>query len=263
VNAPFREKSKETVLRQAKTLCESTGYDELSLLSLSSGDHSQINEILDELVEYTAENNINLALPSLRIDNFSDNMLQKLRTVRKSGLTFAPEAGTQRLRDVINKNINEEEIFAACEKMFKSGVTSVKLYFMLGLPTETDEDIMGISDLCDRIIDFYQKITKKKNISISISVSTFVPKPNTPFADAVQDSIDEIERKQALLKSAINRGKVKLSYHDPYSSKIEWLLASGGEEMCDVIYKAWQNGAKFDSWNECFDYSIWKRATPA
>jgi radical SAM family uncharacterized protein len=260
VNSPFREKSKDVVIRQAKTLCENTGYDELSLLSLSSGDHSQINEIMDELVEYTTANNINLTLPSLRIDNFSDNMLQKLRAVRKSGLTFAPEAGTQRLRDVINKNINEEEIFAACKKMFESGVTSVKLYFMIGLPTETDEDIIGISELCDKIILFYQKITGRKNISISISVSTFVPKPKTPFEDAVQDSTDEIIRKQALLKSVINRGKVKLSYHDPLSSKIEWLLASGGQKMCDVIYTAWKNGAKFDSWNECFDYEIWAKA---
>ncbi|MDR0984112.1 MAG: TIGR03960 family B12-binding radical SAM protein [Ruminococcus sp.] len=260
VNSPFREKSKDVVISQAKALCENTGYDELSLLSLSSGDHSQIDEIMGELVEYTTENNINLTLPSLRIDNFSDTMLEKLRAVRKSGLTFAPEAGTQRLRDVINKNINEEEIFAACKKMFESGVTSVKLYFMIGLPTETDEDIIGISDLCDKIVYFYQKVTGRKNISISISVSTFVPKPKTPFENAVQNSTDEIIRKQNLLKSVINRSKVKLSYHDPYSSKIEWLLAGGGAEMCDVIYNVWKNGAKFDSWNECFNYEIWAKA---
>ena len=260
---PVREKSSDTVNKQAKSLCESTGYDEISLSSLSTSDYREIEPLLNKLLDWTEESNVSLALPSLRIDNFSDELLEKIKHVRKSGLTFAPEAGTQRLRDVINKNVTEEEIMNTCLTAFKGGYTSVKLYFMMGLPTETDEDLKGIAELGQRIVNLFYNMPDKpkgKSVSVSISVSTFVPKPFTPFEFEPQIDVNEIRRRHDLLKSSITTKKISLSYHDSSTSFLEGVLARGDRRLSHVLEEAYKNGCKFDSWTECFDLDKWMDA---
>lgn len=260
---PFREKSTESIHNQAKALCENTGYDELSLASLSTSDHSDIQNMLSKLIDYTEGEHINLSLPSLRIDNFSEELLEKVKRVRKSGLTFAPEAGTQRLRDVINKNVSEEEIMNTCRIAFEGGYSNVKLYFMMGLPTERDEDIVGIAELAQRIIDLYYTIEnrpKGRGVQVSISTATFVPKPFTPFQFEAQDTKEMIEHKQKLLVSSVKTKKIKVSWHDPNVSMLEAVLAKGDRRLSQVIYKAWQKGCKFDSWSEHYKYDKWLEA---
>ncbi len=258
---PFREKSKETILKQSKALCENTGYEELSLSSLSTSDHSQIEPMLTMLMEYANQDKINLSLPSLRVDNFTDSLLKKISSVKKSGLTFAPEASTQRLRDVINKNVSEEEIMNTCRIAFEGGYSSVKLYFMMGLPTETDEDILGIIELADRITELYYSLPNhpKGKVRISGSVATFVPKPFTPFQFEPQATREQIEHKQSILLDNSHRS-LNVSWHSPNTSILEATLARGDRRLCNVIYTAWKNGAKFDSWDECFNYNIWEQA---
>lgn len=260
---PFREKKSDTIIDETKTLCENTGYDEVSLASLSTSDHSEISPILSELIEYTADEKITLSLPSLRVDNFSEELLEKIKKVRKSGLTFAPEGGTQRLRDVINKNVSEEEIMNTCRIAFEGGYSSVKLYFMMGLPTETDEDIIGIAELAQRIIDMFYSLEnrpKGRGVQISVSCATFVPKPFTPFQFEPQDTRAMIEHKQKLLLDSVNKKRVKVSYHDANVSILEAVLAKGDRRLCDVIYTAWKKGCKFDSWSEYFRFDKWMEA---
>ncbi len=260
---PVREKSVDTINRQAKCLCENTGYDEISLSSLSTSDYREIEPLLTEMLKWTEDSYVSLSLPSLRIDNFSDELLEKINHVRKSGLTFAPEAGTQRLRDVINKNVTEEEIINTCKMAFSGGYTSVKLYFMLGLPTETDEDLKGIAELGQKIVNTYYNMENKpkgKSVSVSISVSTFVPKPFTPFQFEPQITESEIRRRQEYLKSSITTRKISLSYHDSATSFLEGVLARGDRRLGAVIEKALNKGCKFDSWTECFDIEKWKEA---
>ena len=260
---PVREKSFETVNAQAKCLCENTGYDEISLSSLSTSDYRELEPLLNDMLSWTEQNNISIALPSLRIDNFSEELMEKIKHVRKSGLTFAPEAGTQRLRDVINKNVTEEEILSTCKTAFKGGYTSVKLYFMMGLPTETDEDIKGIADLGQKIVDMYYSMEnrpKGKSVSVSISVSVFVPKPFTPFQFEPQISKAEMERRQLYLKSCIKTRKIDLSTHDSSTSFLEGAFARGDRRLSKVLETAFKKGCKFDSWNECFDLEKWEEA---
>jgi len=260
---PVREKSADVVNEQAKCLCDSTGYDELSILSLSTSDYSQLNEMLEKMLPWTEAQKINLALPSLRIDNFSDDLLQKIASVRKSGLTFAPEAGTQRLRDAINKNVTEEEILNTCLTAFKGGYTAVKLYFMMGLPSETMEDIEGIAELGMKIIHLFGTMPDKpkgKSVSVSISCSTFVPKPFTPFEFEPQDDAETINAKQQHLLESIKSRKIKLSYHDSATSILEAVFARGDRRLSEVIYTAWKMGCKFDSWGEYFDNEKWQSA---
>ncbi len=260
---PVREKSADTVNRQAKCLCESTGYDEISLSSLSTSDYREIEPLLNKMLGWTQDSHISLALPSLRIDNFSDELLEKIKHIRKSGLTFAPEAGTQRLRDVINKNITEEEILNTCKTAFEGGYMSVKLYFMLGLPTETDEDLKGIADLGQKIVNLYYENPNKpkgKAVSVSISVSTFVPKPFTPFQFEPQIDENEIRRRQEYLKSCITTKKISLSYHDSSTSFLEGVMARGDRRLGAVLESAYKSGCKFDSWSECFDLEKWNSA---
>lgn len=260
---PFREKKSGTIIDETKALCENTGYDEVSLASLSTSDHSEISPILSELIEYTADEKITLSLPSLRVDNFSEELLEKIKRVRKSGLTFAPEGGTQRLRDVINKNVSEEEIMNTCRIAFEGGYSSVKLYFMMGLPTETDEDIIGIAELAQRIIDMFYSLEnrpKGRGVQISVSCATFVPKPFTPFQFEPQDTRAMIEHKQKLLLDSVNKKRVKVSYHDANVSILEAVLAKGDRRLCDVIYTAWKKGCKFDSWSEYFRFDKWMEA---
>ena len=260
---PVREKSADTVNRQARALCESTGYDEISLSSLSTSDFTELEPLLNKMLCWTEPNEISLALPSLRVDNFSKELLDKINHVRKSGLTFAPEAGTQRLRDVINKNVTEEEIFRTCKTAFEGGYTAVKLYFMLGLPTETDEDLKGIADLGQRIIDLFYSLPdrpKGKTPSVSISDSTFVPKPFTPFQFEPQIGKDEIERRQTVLKYSNKNRRVNISWHDSSTSLLEGAFARGDRRLGAVIESAFKKGCRFDSWNECFKPELWEEA---
>lgn len=266
VYRPVREKSPEVVNRQARDLCASTGYDEISLMSLSSSDYTGLFDLLEEMLPWTEKERINLALPSLRIDNFSDELLQKIASVRKSGLTFAAEAGTQRLRDAINKNITEEEILSSCKTAFAGGYTAVKLYFMMGLPTETMEDIEGIAELGQKIVDLYYALPERpkgKSVSVSISCATFVPKPFTPFQFEPQDDAAAIKAKQEHLLESVKTRKIQLSWHDPATSLLEAVLARGDRRVGAVIYDAWKRGCIFDSWGECFHFDRWQEAFAA
>lgn len=263
---PFREKSPETINRQCRNLCNHTGYQEISMSSLSTSDHSRLEETLNKLLPYTESHRVNLTLPSLRVDNFSKELMERIQSVRKSSLTFAPEAGTQRLRDVINKNVTEEELMCTAEIAFSGGFTNVKLYFMMGLPTETMDDIAGIVHLAEKLIDLFYNTpgrAKGKAIQISISCATFVPKPFTPFQFEPQVAQEELKVRQEYLISCIqprHRKKIKVSWHTYEISLLEAVLARGDRKLCQVIEQAWRNGSKFDSWSECFCYENWQRA---
>ena len=262
---PFREKSKETIVNQVKSLTETTGYDEVSLSSLSTSDYSDIEGLLNDITEYTDKKGVNLSLPSLRIDKFSDEVVKKIKSVRRSGLTFAPEAGSQRLRDVINKNITEEAIFKSCKIAFEGGYSSVKLYFMLGLPTETLDDIKAIKELADKIIDLYYNTEgrSKKAINISISLSTFIPKPFTPFEYEPQATEEQINERQKYLLDIIGskgRRRIDVSWSHYDTTILEAVLARGDRKLSAVIYEAWKNGCKLDGWNEYFKPDIWNAA---
>ena len=260
---PIRAKKPDTLCSQGKALCESTGYEEMSLASLSTSDHPQVEEMLDKIIDYTQEEHINLSLPSLRVDNFSKELLEKVSKVRKSGLTFAPEAGTQRLRDVINKGVTEEEIMRTSRIAFEGGYTSVKLYFMLGLPFETMDDVLGITALGQRVVDLYYSLPTKpkgKAVNVSISVSTFVPKPFTPFQWAAQDTYDEIVEKQHALTHSVTTRKISLAWHEVRTSVLEGVIARGDRRLGKAIYNAWKMGCKFDSWEEFFDFDKWVKA---
>lgn len=257
---PVREKSVEVINAQAKATCENTGYDEISISSLSTSDYTKLEPMLEKMLEWTEPKHISLSLPSLRIDNFSKELLQKTNHIRKSGLTFAPEAGTQRLRDVINKNVTEGEIFRTCLTAFEGGYTAVKLYFMLGLPTETDADLEGIAELGQKIVDLYyhqENKPKGKPVSVSISVSTLVPKPFTPFQFEPQISKEETERRQYYLRNCNKNRKVNISWHDSATSYMEGVLARGDRRLSRVIEAAFKKGCKFDSWTEYFSLEKW------
>lgn len=260
---PIREKSVETINAQSKALIDSTGYDELSLCSLSTSDHSQVNEMLTSLIDWTVKEKISLSLPSLRVDNFSDELVDKLNKVRKSGLTFAPEAGTQRLRDVINKNVTQEEVINTCTKAFDNGWTTVKLYFMMGLPTETMEDIEGIANLgMDVLHAFYNNPNRQKGtgLQVNISCSSFIPKPFTPFQWEPEDTMESLKAKQKHLLESIPSKKIKVSYHETPTSLLEGVLARGDRRLSAVIYSAFKDGCKFDSWDEHFKFNSWMKA---
>ncbi len=260
---PIREKSPEVINRQAKCLCESTGYDELSLISLSTSDYTQIQPLLDEVCDWTAKQKINISLPSLRIDTFSDELVEKMKLIRKSGLTFAPEAGSQRLRDAINKNLTEEEILNTVRIAFAGGYETVKLYFMIGLPTETMEDIDAIPELGVKIVDeFYNNPNRKKghHLSVNVSASPFVPKPFTPFQWAAQASKEEILEKQERLHELAHGTRLHMNSHKADTIFLEAAFARGDRRLSEVIYKAWQKGCRLDSWEDCFRYDAWMEA---
>ena len=257
---PMRIKDVAVLNKQAKSLCENTGYDELSLLSLSTSDYPQLNELVDRLLEWTESSGINLALPSLRVDNFSMDFMNKVQHLRKSGLTIAPEAGSARMRDIINKNVSEEDIIRACTAAFEGGFTSVKLYFMLGLPFETDDDVIEIANLAQRIVDCYYKCAdrqKGKSVNVSLSVAAFIPKPFTPFQYAPQNTVEEIARKQRLLRQSISSNKIRLSTHDPDVSFLEAVFARGDRRLAPLIEYAVLNGAYLESWSEYFSLDWW------
>ena len=263
VYRPVREKSAEAILEKSKTLVETSGHEEVSVTSLSTADDRDFRKLAEGLLDQFKDEKVNIALPSLRIDAFSLDLMQKVQGVRKSSLTFAPEAGTQRLRDVINKGITEEEILRGSSLAFEGGWDRVKLYFMVGLPTETDEDIKGIVKLSSDIVDkFYELPKEKRNrgVSVTVSSSCFVPKAFTPFQWSAQDTCEEFLRKQYLLKDTNERKQVKINYHEPTVSSIEGILARGDRKVAKLIVKAWENGAKFDGWTESFKYDAWLKA---
>lgn len=259
---PFREKSVDTLVRQARDLCDNTGYDEISLCSLSTSDHTQIEHLLSELTKWSDKEKISLSLPSLRVDNFSKEVLDGISGIRKSGLTFAPEAGTQRLRDVINKNVTAEELQNTCRIAFEGGYTNIKLYFMIGLPTETNEDIEGIIKTAQSVVDLFYSLEKrpKGGVTVTASVATFVPKPHTPFQWEAQNSLETVIEKHELLKSTPRSKKITLNYHASNTSILEGAFARGDRRLSQVIYEAYKSGSFFDSWSEGFDFEKWQAA---
>ena len=262
VYRPIREKSPETLCRQAKCLYENSGYDEVSMITLSISDYSKLEELTDGLLEWTDKEHVSLSLPSLRIDSFGEQLMKKVSSVRASGITFAPEAGTQRLRDVINKNVTEEDLFRSAGIAFRAGKGSVKLYFMQGLPTETGEDLKGIAELAEKVVGVYYSIPKperNRNVNVTVSVSCFVPKPFTPFQWEGQDTLEEMEQKQAFLRSVIHHKNIRFNWHDARVSQLEAVFARGDRRLSKVLLKAAEENVMFDAWDECFDYDRWMK----
>ncbi|KAF1085616.1 Radical SAM superfamily protein [Sporotomaculum syntrophicum] len=258
---PVREKEPDTLLHQASNLLGSTGWEEISLTSLSTSDFSQVTPLVHELINKHGSAGVNVSLPSLRVDAFSVDLAKEVQQVRRSSLTFAPEAGTQRLRDVINKGVTEDDLMAAVEAAFMAGWHSIKLYFMIGLPTETDEDLQGIANLARKVLERGRRLVRAKGrLKVTVSVSSFVPKSHTVFQWEPQNSIAELKRKQALLRELLrNRGLV-FKWHDPEGSFLEAVLSRGDRRLAGAIEAAWRNGARFDGWSEFFDLSKWTRA---
>jgi len=259
---PVRKKSASVLYKQAVETLADSGHNEITLSSLSTSDYRELKELTDELIPYCADQRINLSVPSLRADNFSRELMQKLQTLRKSGLTFAPEAGTQRLRDVINKNLTEEEILTSCENAFSGGWNNVKLYFMLGLPTETDEDVIGIAELVYKIIQLWKEVAvnKKRGLRVHVATAYFVPKPHTPFQWEKQITPEEYLRRCRLLKSHFYSKSIEYNYHEPDLSRLEAVMARGDRRIGAVIEEAVKRGARLDGWDEYFNYSIWMDA---
>lgn len=257
---PVRERKPETLVKYAREIIENTGYNEISLMSLSSADYSKLPELVDMLMDEFKDERVSVSLPSLRIDAFSIEIAKKVQQVRKSGLTFAPEAGSQRMRDVINKGVTEENLMEACKSAFESGWHHVKLYFMMGLPTETDEDIKGIADLAYKVLDLHRDITGRRNGKVTVSASFFVPKSHTPYQWYPQDTLEEVHRKQQLLKYSINNRNITYNYHDGATGYMEAAFARGDRRLAKVVEEAVRNGAKFDGWSEFFDLNIWLKA---
>lgn len=257
---PVRERRPEKLLELTQQLVDNTGYNEISLTSLSSADYSHLSEVVTSLIARFKSQGVSVSLPSLRIDSFSIDLAEKVQQVRKSGLTFAPEAGTQRMRDVINKGVTEQDLENAVGAAFKSGWSTVKLYFMIGLPTETDEDIEGIAKLAYKVLDLYKAVKGRRGAKVTVSVSSFVPKAHTSFQWFGQNSTAEIERKQRLLKEKLRDRSISFSYHDARTSFLEGVFSRGDRRLSQVLLAAWQNGAKFDGWSEHFKFDIWMEA---
>ena len=256
---PVRKKSPEVLYRQAVETLEDSGNNEITLSSLSTSDYRGLKELTDQMIPYCADHKINLSVPSLRADNFSRELMEKLQTVRKSGLTFAPEAGTQRLRDVINKNLTEEEILTTCRNAFSGGWNNVKLYFMLGLPTETDEDVLGIAELVYKVILAWKEhaVNKKRGLRVHVATAYFVPKPHTPFQWEKQITPEEYLRRCRLLKNHLYSKSIEYNYHGSDLSRLEAVFARGDRRLGAVIEEAVKNGARLDGWDEYFNYAKW------
>ena len=259
---PIRAKKPETLKKQAEALIASTGWDEVSLTSLSSSDYPHLETLCESLVSTLEPMHVNLALPSMRADSFNLDLAQSIQKVRKSGLTFAPEAGTQRLRDVINKNLREEDLLEACRVAFAAGYNGVKLYFMMGLPTETDEDLLGISQIVRNVQKVFREHAKNKarGLRINVGISIFVPKAQTPFQWLGQISAEEAQRRKELLMDSLKIKNVTYSLHDYRTSMLEAVLARGDRRLSAVLERSWQLGCRLDGWDENFDYAAWMQA---
>jgi len=262
VYRPVRTRGWEKLVEQGVESLKSTGCQEITLSSLSSSDYRDLNELCDGLIEYCEDKKISLALPSLRADNFSMDIMTRLSKVRKSGITFAPEAGTQRLRDAINKNVREEDLMESCRVAFEGGWNNIKLYFMLGLPTETDEDVLGIAQIANDVLHCWRQHASNKNRGVKITVSTscFVPKPHTPFQWEAQVSMEEYKRRVTLLRENMTARNVTYNWHDPETSVIEAVLSRGDRRVADVIEAVYCLGGKLDSWNDYFSWERWMQA---
>ena len=266
VTRPVRERSPELLNAMAKQTVRSCGYEEISVSSLSTSDYTKLPELTDKLLEWTDDEKINLSLPSLRLDSFTKELMDKVMSLRKSGLTFAPEAGTQRLRDVINKGVCEDDLMRAATWAFSTGRTGIKLYFMSGLPTERDEDTVGIADLAQKVVNLYYASPDKpkgKSVTVSVSVSCFVPKPFTPFQFEPQEKMEELLRRQVLLKDSITTKKVRYTWHDARVSFIEAVFSRGDRRLSQAIVEAYKRGQMFDAWSEHFDFDRWMKAFDA
>lgn len=259
---PVRSRSAEKCVEQGIAALENTGYQEISLASLSTSDYRPLEEMCDGLLDYCVPRDINLSLPSLRADSFSRPLMEKVQKVRRSGLTFAPEAGTQRLRDVINKNLREEDLMAACGTAFEGGWNSVKLYFMLGLPTETDEDVLGIAELAEKVLRLWKEkaSNKSRGVRITVSTSCFVPKPHTPFQWEPQVSMEEYMRRVTLLRDNMRSKAITYNWHDPDTSFIEAVLSRGDRRLGAVLSRVQETGGKLDSWSDYFSLDRWLEA---
>lgn len=262
VYRPIRTKSPELLAEQGKALLKNTGCQDITLLSLSSSDYRCLSELCDDLLGYCEPRSIGLSLPSLRADNFSMDIMHRIQKTRKSGLTFAPEAGSQRLRDAINKNVTEEDLLHTCRLAFEGGWNTIKLYFMLGLPTETDEDILGIAELANQVLHTWRLYAKNKNRGVRITVSTscFVPKPHSPFQWEQQVTMEEYIRKVHLLRDNIKAKNVVYNWHDPQTSYIEATLSRGDRRMGRVIENVWRAGGRLEAWSDYFSFDRWMKA---
>ena len=259
---PVRPRDPKLLLEQGIAACKDSGYKEMTLSSLSTSDYRPLEQLCDGLLDWCEPNRVSLSLPSLRADNFSLGLMERVQHVRKSGLTFAPEAGTQRLRDAINKNVTEEEILRSCRTAFSGGWSSVKLYFMLGLPTETDEDVLGIADLAEKIYQAWKETTPnpRRGVNITVSTAFFVPKPHTAFQWEGQISMEEYHRRVRLLREHMRGRSIKYNWHDPETSFLEAVFSRGDRRLAGVLEEAWRQGAKFDAWSEYFDFQRWMQA---
>lgn len=260
---PVREKSTDTLLKQADKILSATGYDEISLTSLSICDYSDIHNLVRRMMEENEARKVAVSLPSLRIDSFSVDLINEIQKVRKTGLTFAPEAGTQRMRDVINKGVTEEDLINSVTSAFQSGWSTIKLYFMIGLPFETMEDVAGIADLAQKVVDAYMGVTKekrKKGLNVTVSTSSFVPKPFTPFQWVPQDRRNVLREKQEMLKERIKSRFVKYAWHESPVSFMEAVFARGDRRLSKVLVQAWKNGCRFDGWADQFNWDGWVKA---
>ncbi len=260
---PVRERSKEKIKEIVKEQLKATGYEELSILSLSTGDYSQVEELVTELMAMCRENDVSMSLPSLRLDSFSFKVMDEIQGYKKSGLTFAPEAGTQRLRNIINKDITDDDIYSAAKQAFELGWNGIKLYFMVGLPQETDEDLAGIAEVARKIVEIYkaQHDGKTGRLNVTVSVSNFVPKPHTPFQWFAQNTDEEFDRKHQFIKELIKPMKcVRLNYHDSTTSYLEGVIARGDRRITKAIVEAVRLGCKFDGWREHFNFNKWMQA---
>lgn len=263
VYRPVREKSPEVLEEQSQRLIKNTGYEEVSLASLSTSDYTHLEPLIKKLIAAYGDKGVGLSLPSLRIDSFSLSLIREIQKVRKTGLTFAPEAGTQRLRDVVNKGVTEEDLMNSVEAAFSAGYNNVKLYFMVGLPTETKEDIEGIANLAYRVVDKYYATNKGKRgrgLRVTVSTSCFVPKPFTPFQWQPQDSIEVFRAKQETLRKRLRHRAISYSWHQPETSYLEAVFARGDRRLSKVLIRAWELGCRFDGWKEHFNFAKWQRA---
>lgn len=260
VYRPVRERRPEVLKELARKLVDNTGYNEISLVSLSSADYSCLAPMVHDMIEEFKDERVSVSLPSLRIDSFSVDIAKEVQAVRKSGLTFAPEAGSQKMRDVINKGVTEEDLMNAVGAAFESGWSGVKLYFMIGLPFETDEDVLAIADLAKKVQYKYYEVTGKRGCRVTVSASSFVPKPYTAFQWFGQNDLENIRRKQFLLKDALKVKNITFQYHDAKTGIIEAVFARGDRRVGKALLTAWKNGARFDGWSDCFSYERWLEA---